>query len=63
MSVSLEEVSTRDFHVSLSFHICALGFVNVLGGYKLLLNLVEPIIVTPMYLMTPLQLKKNPRDI
>ena len=63
MSVSLEEVSTRDFHVSLSFHICALGFVNVLGGYKLLLNVVEPIIVTQIYLMILLQLKTSLRDI
>ena len=63
MSVSLEEISTRDFHVSLSFHICALGFVNVLGGYKLLLNVVEPIIVTPIYLMILLQLKTSLRDI
>ena len=63
MSVSLEEISTRDFHVSLSFHICALGFVNVLGGYKLLLNVVEPIIVTQIYLMILLQLKTSLRDI
>ena len=63
MSVSLEDVSTQDFDVSISFYVCALGYFDVWGIYKLLLNVVEPIIVTPIYLMILLQLKTSLRDI